>query len=132
MKGNGMEQVLQIVNSAANTLYKKKAKEIKILKVDDITIMADYFIICTGTSNTQMKALAGEVEFELSKLGIEPLHTEGYDSNTWVLLDYGSVIVHIFYRDARDYYKLERLWADGTELPLTDFVEIEENDGDEI
>ncbi len=127
-----MEQVLQIVNSAANTLYKKKAKEIKILKVDDITIMADYFIICTGTSNTQMKALAGEVEFELSKLGIEPLHTEGYDSNTWVLLDYGSVIVHIFYRDARDYYKLERLWADGTELPLTDFVEIEENDGDEI
>lgn len=127
-----MDEVLQIVNTTANTLYKKKAKEIKILKVDDITIMADYFIICTGTSNTQMKALAGEVEFELTKLGIEPLHTEGYDSNSWVLLDYGSVIVHIFYKDARDYYKLERLWADGTELPLTDFVKTEEDQDDEI
>ena len=132
MKGKSMDQVLQIVNCAANTLYKKKAKEIQILKVDDVTIMTDYFVICTGMSNTQMKALAGEVEFELSKLGIEPLHTEGYDSNTWVLLDYGSVIVHIFYKEARDYYKLERLWADGTELPLSDFVKIEEDPDDEI
>lgn len=127
-----MDQVLQIVNTAVATLYKKKGKEIKILKVDDVTIMTDYFIICTGMSNTQMKALAGEVEFEVSKLGIEPLHTEGYDSNTWVLLDYGSVIVHIFYKEARDYYKLERLWADGTELPITDFITVEEDDTDEI
>lgn len=132
MKGLSMEETLQIVNTAVSTLYKKKGKEIQILKVDDITIMADYFVICTGMSNTQIKALAGEVEFELSKLGIEPLHIEGYDSNEWVLLDYGSVIIHIFYKEARGYYKLERLWADGTELPLSDFVEIEEGTTDEI
>lgn len=131
-KGIGMEQNLQILNTAVSTLYKKKGREIQILKVDDVTIMADYFVICTGMSNTQIKALAGEVEFELSKIGVEPLHIEGYDSNEWVLLDYGSVIVHIFYKDARDYYKLERLWADGTELPLSDFVKIEEDSSDEI
>ena len=94
--------------------------------------MADYFIICTGMSNTQIKALAGDVEFELSKLGIEPLHTEGYGNSTWVLLDYGSVIIHIFYKDAREYYKLERLWADAKELPLSDFIKDEGDKTDEI
>ena len=97
-----------------------------------MTVMADYFVICTGMSNTQMQALAGEVEFELSQKGVEPLHTEGYGSPSWVLLDYGSVIVHVFYKEARDYYKLERLWADGAELPLSDFVKIEEDLSDEI
>ncbi len=132
LKGITMDETLKILNTAVSTLYKKKGKEIQILKVDDITIMADYFVICTGMSNTQIKALAGEVEFEISKHGIEPLHIEGYDSNEWVLLDYGSVIVHIFYKEARGYYKLERLWADGTELPLSDFVRIEEETTDEI
>lgn len=121
-----------MLDIAVQTLYKKKAHDIQILKVDDVTIMADYFVICTGMSNTQIKALANEVEFELSKTGVEPLHTEGYGSNEWVLLDYGSLIVHVFYKTARDYYKLERLWADGTELPLTDFIKAEEIDTDEV
>lgn len=127
-----MTQTEQILDTAVKTIYKKKGREIQILKVEDITVMADYFIICTGMSNTQIKALAGDVEFELSKQGIEPLHTEGYGGSTWVLLDYGSVIIHIFYKDAREYYKLERLWADAKELPLSDFVEIEGEKTDEI
>ncbi len=123
---------IEILSTAVETLYKKKAHDIQILKVDDVTIMADYFVICTGMSNTQIKALAGEVEFKLSQSGIEPLHTEGYGSSEWVLLDYGSVIIHVFYKTARDYYKLERLWADGTELPLTDFIKTEDIEDDEI
>ena len=127
-----MDNTELILKTAVEHLYKKKGKEIRILKVDDITVMADYFVICTGTSNTQIKALAGEVEYQLGEMGIEPLHTEGYGSSDWVLLDYGSVIVHVFYRDTRDYYNLERLWADGTEIPLTDFVTPEEEKEDEI
>lgn len=127
-----MTQTEQILDTAVKTIYKKKGREIQILRVEDITVMADYFIICTGMSNTQIKALAGDVEFELSKLGIEPLHTEGYGNSTWVLLDYGSVIIHIFYKDAREYYKLERLWADAKELPLSDFIKDEGDKTDEI
>ena len=127
-----MTQTEQILDTAVKTIYKKKGREIQILKVEDITVMADYFIICTGMSNTQVKALAGDVEFELSKQGIEPLHTEGYGNSTWVLLDYGSVINQIYYKDAREYYKLERLWADAKELALSDFVKDEGDKTDEI
>lgn len=127
-----MTEIEQILDTAVKTLYKKKGRDIQILRVDDVTVMADYFVICTGMSNTQIKALAGDTEFELSKLGFEPLHTEGYGNSTWVLLDYGSVIIHVFYKDAREYYKLERLWADGQEIPLSDFVKIEGDEPDEI
>ncbi len=127
-----MDNTELIVKTAVTNLYKKKGKEIRVLKVDDITVMADYFVICSGTSNTQIKALAGEVEFQLGEMGIEPLHTEGYGSSDWVLLDYGSVIVHVFYRDTREHYNLERLWADGIEIPFTDYVTPEEDDDDEI
>ena len=127
-----MDNTELILKTAVQNLYKKKGKDIRVLKVDDITVMADYFVICSGSSNTQIKALAGEVEFQLGEIGIEPLHTEGYGSSDWVLLDYGSVIVHVFYRDTRDYYNLERLWADGTEIPYTDFVTPEEEDDNEI
>lgn len=132
LKGKTMDQIELIVKTAVENLYKKKGKDIRILKVDDVTVMADYFVICSGSSNTQLKALAGEVEFKLGELGIEPLHMEGYGSSDWVLLDYGSVIVHVFYRNTRDYYNLERLWADGKEIPLTEYITLEEDDSDEI
>ena len=127
-----MTQTEQILDIAVNTIFKKKGREIQILKVEDITVMADYFIICTGMSNTQVKALAGDVEYELSKHGIEPLHIEGYGNSTWVLLDYGSVIIHVFYKDAREYYKLERLWADAKEIPVSEYVKTEGEQADEI
>lgn len=130
MKGKTMDNITQIVQIAAQTMYNKKGKDIRILKVDDVTVMADYFVICSGSSNTQLKALAGEIEFKLSESGFEPLHIEGYGSSDWVLLDYGSVIVHVFYRDTREYYNLERLWADGEELPLEQFVKTEETENE--
>ena len=99
-----------------DVLDAKKAQQIKVLKVHDQTVIADYFVICTGTSSTQVRYLGGEVEYKLGLRGVDPLHFEGRDNNSWVVLDYGSVIVHIFSRDAREFYKLEKLYGDAEEI----------------
>ena len=80
----------------AKILDKKKAQDVRVLKVDSLTVLTDYFVIASGTSTTQVGSLADEVEYELSQSGIEPHTTEGFDSKNWVLLDYSSVIVHVF------------------------------------
>ncbi|MBE6563350.1 MAG: ribosome silencing factor [Ruminococcaceae bacterium] len=94
-------------------LDSKKAKDIKLLHVEKQTVLADYFIVCSGNSRTQIKSLADEVEYRMTRSGIEPLHVEGGRGDSWILLDYGSVIVHVFGRDAREFYNLEKLY-DGT------------------
>lgn len=91
-------------------LDSKKAVDMNILHVQDKFVIADYFVIATGTSSTHVKSLADEVEFELKKMNVLPLSHEGKMSNSWVLLDYGDVIVHIFSKEARDFYDLEKLW----------------------
>ena len=101
------------------TLDAKKAKDIKLLRIDDKTVLADYFVICGGNSNTQIRALAGEVEEKLKEIGIEPHHIEGYNEASWTVLDYSSVIVHIFSREAREFYKLEKLWSDGEDIDIS-------------
>ena len=103
---------------SAKILDKKKAEGLKVLSIQDLTVLADYFVICSGGSNTQINALCDEVEKELSALGEQPLHREGYRGGTWVLLDYGCVAVHVFNEEARAFYGLERLWSDGHELDL--------------
>ena len=85
--------------------------------------MADYFIICNGTSVTQIKAIADEVEVKLDEGGFPIGHREGYSSGNWVLLDYGNVIVHIFHPTARDYYNLEKLWADAAEIDILPYLD---------
>ena len=107
------EQMLKV---AVNALSSKKAVDIKVLKIEKLTIVADYFIICNGTSVTQIKALADEVEFRLEQAGTRVLHREGYGSGSWVLLDYGPLIVHIFHPNSREFYNLEKLWADAVEI----------------
>ena len=97
----------------------KKGKEIRLIRIDKITTLAEYFVICTGTSNTQINALCDAVEKELTEKGEEPLHREGYRGGTWVLLDYGCVVVHVFNDEARKFYSLEHLWADGEEVDLS-------------
>jgi ribosome-associated protein len=92
-------------------LDSKKAVEINILHVHDKSVISDYFVIATGTSSTHVKSLADEVESELEKLKVLPLSHAGKLSNSWVLLDYGDVIVHIFSQEARDFYDLEKLWS---------------------
>lgn len=103
---------------AAKALDSKKGKDIKVLEIDKITTLADYFVICTGGSNTQINALCDEVEKKLSEAGEELLHREGHRGGTWVLLDYGCIAVHVFNSEAREFYSLEHLWADGKEVPL--------------
>jgi len=97
----------------------KKARDIKLLRIEDKTIIADYFVICCGNSNTQIKAIAGEIEEKLGEDAIFPSHIEGYNEATWTVLDYSSVIVHIFSREARDFYKLEKLWSEAEDIDIS-------------
>ena len=107
---------LELARAAAKALDSKKALDLKILRITELSVIADYFVIATGTSNTQVKALADEVEFRLKEQGVAPGHRAGYHSNSWVLLDYGSVVVHVFTPESRNFYDLDRLWKDGEEV----------------
>ena len=109
----------ELAEIAVKALDSKKGKEIRLIRIDKITTLAEYFVICTGTSNTQINALGDEMEKELTLAGEELLHREGYRGGTWVLLDYGCVVVHIFNDEARKFYSLEHLWADGEEVDLS-------------
>ena len=109
----------ELAEIAVKALDSKKGKEIRLIRIDKITTLTEYFVICTGTSNTQINALGDEVEKELTLAGEEPLRREGYRGGTWVLLDYGCVVVHIFNDEARKFYSLEHLWADGEEVDLS-------------
>lgn len=111
---------LEIAKTAAKALDTKLGGDIKILKIEDLTILADYFVIATGGSSTQVSALSGEVEFMLEQQGIRVGHREGFDGGGWQLLDYGCVIVHVFQPATREFYALERLWADATPVELDD------------
>lgn len=104
---------LETAKMAVKALDSKKALDIKVIKIQDISAIADYFVIATGTSSTYVKALADEVEAQLDEAGISVSHVEGYRSNSWILLDYVDVVVHVFSDEAREYYDLERLWQDG-------------------
>ena len=104
---------LETAKMAVKALDSKKALDIKVIKIQDISAIADYFVIATGTSSTHVKALADEVEAQLDEAGISVSHVEGYRSNSWILLDYVDVVVHVFSDEAREYYDLERLWQDG-------------------
>lgn len=105
-----------VAHAIFDVLDAKKARDIKVLKVQDQTVITDYFVICTGNSSTQVKSLGGEVEYRLGLRGVDPTHFEGRDNNSWVVLDYSSVIVHIFSRESRDFYKLEKLYGDAEEI----------------
>lgn len=104
------------------TLDLKKGEDIQAIKIADLTILADYFVIANGTSNTHTRTLADEVEFVLSQKGIEPLRREADTGNTWIILDYGDIIVHVFYKEARNFYKLESLWADGEQIDVSGLI----------
>ena len=114
-----MLEAKELALIAAKALDAKKGKDIRVLQINKITTLADYFVLCTGASNTQINALCDEVEKQLSAQGEEPLHREGYRGGTWVLLDYGCIAVHVFSSEARQFYSLEHVWADGKEVDLS-------------
>lgn len=123
-KENDMKTPKELAIMAAKALAEKKGKEIQVLEIADLTTLADYFVIATGSSNTQINALIDNVEKVLTEqAGEEPLHREGYRGGTWVLLDYGCIAIHVFNAEAREFYDLERLWRDGKSIDLTDIID---------
>lgn len=111
----------ELLFSAVQILDKKKGMDIKALEITEISSVADYFLLVTGTSSTHIRALADEVDEELSKLGVQPDHIEG-KSTGWILLDYKSVVVHIFTQSERELFNLEKLWGDAKEVDLRDLL----------
>lgn len=109
-----MEKVLKI----AQALYDKKAENIDALDISELTSLGDYFVICTCNSTTQVKACTDEVEEKMAEAGYTPSHKEGYHGGTWVLIDYGDVIVHVMQRETRDFYALEKIWDDAKKIEL--------------
>ena len=111
-----------IASLAVKALDDKKARDIQILKTDKVTVLADYFILCTAGSSTHGKTLADEVDKVLSEAGEPPIRREGYRSGGWTLLDFGCVVVHIFSEDMREFYSLDRLWSDAEKLDYKDLL----------
>ena len=109
----------EIAELIVKTLDSKMGDDMKLLRTTDVTVLADYFVICTARSTTQIKTLADEVEAVLEAHGETKLHREGYRSGGWVLLDYGCVIVHLFMDETRKFFNLERLWADAEEIDVS-------------
>jgi len=115
---NGKERVLLCVNAS----LKRKAKDLIILNVKELSSFADYFIICSGTSDRQVQAIAESIQENLKENGILPLGIEGERIGKWVLMDYEDIIVHIFYEPIREFYDIERLWADAPRMEVGDEV----------
>ena len=120
-------EAFDILKIAANALNSKKARELNAVKVADLTVLAEYFLMCTATSSTHVCALADEVEEKLSEAGAQPHHIEGKTTG-WIVLDYGSVIIHVFSRDQREFYALDKMWSDGEQVELN--VILEDSEGD--
>lgn len=112
----------EMIAIAVKALDDKKGKDLKVLYTADQTTLADYFIICTGTSNTQVRALAEAVEEALSKVGEEPHHIEGHRGGQWTLMDYSAVVIHVFTEEGREFYDLERLWSDAAPMDVSEYL----------
>ena len=112
----------EIAYAVTKALDEKKGMDIKLLKIDQVSTLADYFLICTGTSNTHVRTLCDYAEFTLDNLGEPMLGREGHRGNTWELLDYGTIVVHVFTEEAREFYSLERLWADAESIDISEIV----------
>ena len=112
----------KVAYEVTKALDDKKGINIKLLKIDKVSSLADYFLICTGTSNTHVRTLCDYAEYTLEQLGEPMLGREGHRGNAWELLDFGSIVVHVFTEEAREFYALERLWADAEEINISDII----------
>ena len=112
----------EIAYEVTKALDAKKGMDIKLLRIDSVSSLADYFLICTGTSNTHVKTLCDYAEYTLEQLGEPMLGREGHRGSAWELLDYGTIVVHVFTEEARKFYDLERLWADAEAVDLKEII----------
>ena len=115
----------EVAYEVTKALDAKKGLDIKLLRINDVSSLADYFLICTGTSSTHVKTLCDYAEYTLEQLGEPMLGREGHRGNSWELLDFGSIVVHVFTEEAREFYALERLWADAEQIDLADIIIVE-------
>jgi ribosome-associated protein len=111
-------QIFDAVKTAAAAADDKKAKDLLVLRVAEITSFTDYFVICSGSSVRQVQAIADAVTEQLKAIGQRPMHTEGKATGEWVLIDYGTFVVHVFTEDSRRFYDLERLWRDAEKVQV--------------
>jgi len=118
---NSYEMAMQL----ARALDSKKGQEIKVLKTEGLTTLADYFVLCTATSSTQVKAMSDACEQTMDKMGEPVHHIEGHRGGTWLLMDFSVVVVHVFTDEARKFYDLERLWGDAEEMDITEALKEE-------
>ena len=119
---NRMLSAKEVAYEVTKALDEKKGRDIKLLRINEVSSLADYFLICTGTSNTHVKTLCDYAEYTLEQLGEPMLGREGHRGNSWELLDFGSIVVHVFTDEARQFYALERLWADAEAVDLKDII----------
>ena len=112
----------EVALQVTKALDEKKGIDIKLLRIDEVSSLADYFVICTGTVNTHVKTLCDYAEYTMEQLGEPMLGREGHRGNSWELIDYGSIVVHVFTQEAREFYSLERLWADAEKVDLKEIV----------
>ncbi|SHF47260.1 ribosome silencing factor [Desulforamulus putei] len=109
----------EIVDIAHKAADDKKATDITVLDISHISIICDYFLICTGRSSTQVQAVAEHIEEKLEEAGVKPLRIEGFREGSWILLDYGDVVIHVFQEMERNFYNLERLWGDAQVVEMS-------------
>ncbi len=113
-----MNTPLEVATIAARALDAKKAEKLSVLEVGDLTVMAEYFVICNGTSTTHLKTLSEAVQKALEDAGEKIDHIEGRNGGTWILLDFGCTVVHIFMEEVREFYSLDRLWSDAKKIEI--------------
>ena len=119
---------LDIAMEAVRILDSKKAGDIRLLHVEEKTVLTEYFVLCTGNSSTQVKSLADELEYQMERRNFPPVQGEGFDGATWIVTDFGPVIVHIFNRETRMFYNLEKLWSDSKEVDLSSVIDVAPQD----
>lgn len=117
-----MTQAAEMSKLAIAALEDKKGEDITIIDISEVSVLADYFIIASGNSRNQVQALADNVEEQLGKAGFAPKNVEGYQTGNWILMDYHDVIVHVFDKQNRLFYDLERIWRDGRKLDVEEFM----------
>ena len=118
-----MSKELEMAKLACRALDDKKGKDIKVIDIHELSVIADYFVIASGTNSNQVQAIVDNVEEQLGRAGFEAKQIEGNRNSSWILMDYGDVIVHVFDEENRLFYDLERIWRDGKELDISEFLE---------
>ncbi len=120
-----MNKSKEMTSLAIKALEDKKGNDIRVIDIQDVSIIADYFIIASGSNRNQVQTMADNVEEVLGRAGYEPRQMEGYGTATWILMDYNDIIVHIFSEEDRLFYDLERIWRDGKSVGIDEFKNID-------